>query len=137
MGTEQKTPGAGCQSRDFCREKWGSMSAPMFDSQNEQQERDQRASTATDALSSALANCQRELEIRLDGQWSYESLRRPIATFASVAARQEIPPERVLALFKSMVFRLPPVLRRNPEARDEMVSAVVTMAIQAYYSPDD
>jgi hypothetical protein len=99
-----------------------------------------RVRARREAFAEAPATCRVELERRLDGKnasGSPESLQGPIVAFAAAARSEKIPPQRVLAAFKEMVFRLPQVDRLDVDERTAVIRAIVTMTIEAYYGDCD
>lgn len=67
----------------------------------------------------------------LDSEWSV------IAAFAAAARNAEVPPQRVLAVFKHMAAALPMMLRLTPDERAERVRAMSAVAIDVYYQHHD
>jgi hypothetical protein len=64
---------------------------------------------------------------------SAELCRDAVAAFAAEAHREDIPPERTIAVFKDMVSQLPAFRRVSPEYRGEVMQQLVQIAIDAYY----
>ena len=96
----------------------------------------QRAPRST-SLSDALSVCREKLREQLAGDFSPESLREPIRAFAALARREEMPPERVLALIKDMVRGVSRLESKTPGERADITTQFVQMAIQAYYDLSD
>ncbi|MGH7637443.1 MAG: hypothetical protein ACREOK_07305 [Gemmatimonadaceae bacterium] len=104
---------------------------------------DRRASdgSATRAtLADALDRCRAELELRvpavITGQFSIgalASLRDPVAEFAALASREELPPERALVMFKKMIGQIADIERCQVEQRELMHRQLVEMAIESYF----
>lgn len=105
--------------------------------------KDRRASDAPATratLADALARCRAELEVRVPdvvtGEFSIDALaalREPVAEFALVASREQLPPERALVMFKKMIGQLSDIERCPVEQRELVHRHLVEMAIQSYY----
>jgi hypothetical protein len=63
--------------------------------------------------------------------------RAPLLVLARAARQQEIPPERLIAELKAVLFRLPHFDARRAVERGEMMHQLVTIAINAYYDRTD
>lgn len=104
---------------------------------------DRRASdaqTTRETLADALARCRDELEARvpsvITGQFSIgalATLRQPVAEFAVVASRENLPPERALVMFKKMIGQITDIERCGVEQRELMHRQLVEMAITSYF----
>ena len=93
-----------------------------------------------EALVDALARCRSELEARvpdaITGEFSLgalATLRQPIAEFAVVACRENLPPERALVMFKKMIGQLADIERCPVEQREVVHRQLVEMAIESYF----
>ena len=104
---------------------------------------DRRATGSTDArasVSDALARCRAELTLRVHsslaapGSDASHLLREPIAEFTLLAAREKIPPERALVMFKKMIGELADLRGLSPEKRDDVQRHLVELAIESYYA---
>ena len=85
------------------------------------------------SLSDALSSCREQLRDQLTRDFTPESLAQPIRKFATLASREELPPERVLALIKEMIKGLPAMEKKTPGDRAELTARFVETAIKAYY----
>jgi hypothetical protein len=93
-----------------------------------------------ETLSDALARCRCELEARvpdaITGQFNVgalATLREPIAEFATLACRENLPPERALVMFKRMIGQLTDIERCPLEQRETVHRQLVEMAIESYF----
>ena len=89
------------------------------------------------SLSRALSDCREQLQAQIAQQFTPESLQQPIRRFAALARREEMPPERVLALLKEMLHGVASFGSKTPGERSEITTHFVQMAIQAYYGDGD
>lgn len=91
-------------------------------------------------VSDALAVCRAEVEMallgnkRMPGKGTFEGLRGAVAQFAKVASTMNVPPERLLAMFKGMVGQVTDADRRPMDERAEIMQRLVQMAIESYYA---
>ena len=69
----------------------------------------------------------------LDHERDSDAVRKSIATLADFANHEEVPPERLLAVFKGMVQQLPPVAGRTVDVRNAITRRIVHMLIEAYF----
>lgn len=104
---------------------------------------DRRASGSTGSrasVSDALARCRAELTLRVHssltepGSDALHLLREPIAEFTVLAAREKIPPERALVMFKKMIGELADLRGLSPEKRADLQRQLVELAIESYYA---
>ena len=107
----------------------------------ERPERRVSDSASRQRISDALAICRVEVEVTLRGRkrasgkaGSLEVLRDAVAQFSKVAAGQNVPPERLLAMFKGMVGQVTDADRRPLDERNEIMTQLVQMAIESYYA---
>jgi hypothetical protein len=70
------------------------------------------------------------------GALSRDGIRDAVFVLARNASAQRVPPERVLAVFKEMVARLPNVAHRSSHTRGAIVSQLTHVMIDAYYRRD-
>ncbi|HEY8175207.1 MAG TPA: hypothetical protein VIF32_05930 [Gemmatimonadaceae bacterium] len=89
------------------------------------------------SFSTALKICRDTLEEEPGLEFSTESCRSSVAAFATQAHRQDIPPERALAVFKDMLFQLTAFRRVPPDRRIDVMRRLVKTAIDAYYGGHD
>jgi hypothetical protein len=85
------------------------------------------------SFATALQICRDALQDRVGLEQAAELCREAVAAFAAEAHREDIPPERTLAVFKDMVVQLPAYRRVSPEQRGEVIQQLVQVAIDAYY----
>ena len=99
-------------------------------------------------ISDALERCRVELSRRVSGgvhtpatpsaatlpDSLVASLREPVAEFTLIAARERIPPERALIIFKKMVGDLGDLGGLRPEERRDLQRQLIETAIQTFYS---
>jgi len=91
-------------------------------------------------ISDALAICRAQVELalrgtkRAPGKGMFDGLRDAVAQFAKVASRHNVPPERLLAMFKGMVGQVTDADRRPMDERAEIMQRLVQMAIESYYA---
>ena len=71
---------------------------------------------------------------RMPGKGTLEGLRDAVAQFAKVASSLNVPPERLLAMFKAMVGQVTDADRRPMDERAEIMQRLVQMAIESYYA---
>jgi hypothetical protein len=102
--------------------------------------RERRISADRSAFTVALDECRATLDTRLvalGGNWSdghsSEEVRKAVRQLASKANGFNIPPERMIAVFKDMLKSLPAVDRSDPGSRSEITRQLVQVAIEAYY----
>ena len=104
---------------------------------------DRRATGSTESRASvadALARCRAELTLRVHsslaeaGPELLPALREPIAAFTVLAARERIPPERALIMFKKMIGELADLRGLPPEQRADLQRQLVELAIESYYA---
>jgi hypothetical protein len=104
---------------------------------------DRRATGSTESrasVSDALVRCRAELTLRVHssltepGFDALHLLREPIAEFTVLAAREKIPPERALVMFKKMIGELADLRGLSPEKRDDLQRQLVELAIESYYA---
>ena len=107
----------------------------------ERPERRVSDSASRQRIIDALAVCRVEVEMKLRGRnrasgkaGSLDGLREAVAQFAKVAASQNVPPERLLAMFKGMVGQVTDADRRPLDERNEIMTQLVQMAIESYYA---
>lgn len=86
------------------------------------------------AISSRLYDCGVALQESLVAGVSVERMREPIVAFATAAREEGFPPERALALFKDTLNRVSAMRHRDIDERTQLVSALVSMSIEAYYA---
>lgn len=93
------------------------------------------------AVAEALSVCREHLAVSLTRlredsprERAMDSLRSAIAEFARVTRRIDMPPERVIVVFKLMVRDLSPIQPWRVTARDALTSQLVEMMIEAYYA---
>lgn len=92
------------------------------------------------SVSNALDRCRSELTLRVHsartepGAGALHALREPIAEFTLVAAREKMPPERVLVIFKKMIGELTDLRGLSPEKRGDLQRQLVELAIESYYA---
>jgi hypothetical protein len=98
---------------------------------------DRRSPVKRDDFSDALANCRVALDRRLARSDGHVGLRDQIADFAHTARRLEVPPERLLVVFKTMVSRLPAVERKPVDLRNDFMNAATAALIDAYFGNAD
>jgi hypothetical protein len=105
---------------------------------------DRRASTEPATFTDALASCRAALHgafapIASGGgggappPFSAQECEA-VRVLARHARAAEIPPERLIALFKGELRNLPSLGRNDPEARGEVVRRLVQLVIEAYYT---
>jgi hypothetical protein len=104
---------------------------------NEERADDRGESLGLSALSAALSVCRCELQQQLASGASVESLRASVSNFATVAHRQDVPPERLLAAFKEMTLSLPEVARLRVTQRGAIMHQLVQIVIESYYGTKD
>jgi hypothetical protein len=110
------------------------MSPPSPRSTNERTEhQERRTAPGREYFAAALGVCRAALDEQLATGQSPKSLRGSVAAFASLAHKQCVPPERVLAVFKQMVSQLPTIQRNAPDERAQLVALLARMMIDAYY----
>ena len=92
-------------------------------------------------ISDALAICRVGVETTLRGRKRSpgklagdDSLRDAVGQFAKVASSHNVPPERLLAMFKGMVGSVNDADRRPVDERNEIMKQLVQMAIESYYA---
>jgi hypothetical protein len=93
--------------------------------------------TRRESIDRALESCRDRLREQLLKDASASALRAPIREFASLASRYDIPPERVLAMIKSVLNGVPSFERRNSAQRADLTAQFAQIAIQAYYAEGD
>jgi hypothetical protein len=121
---------------------------PMMNSQNSSHtgphdgpdRRGLHSDITRETLVDALARCRAELEARvpdaITGEFSVRhlnSLREPIAEFAILASRENLPPERTLVMFKKMIGQLADIERCPVDQREVVHRQLVEMAIESYF----
>ena len=96
---------------------------------------------ARTAVAEALSVCREQLAVSLSQlredsprERAMDSLRSAIAEFARVTRRIDMPPERVIVVFKMMVRDLSPIQPWRVTERDELTGELVQMMIEAYYA---
>lgn len=96
--------------------------------------RDTRASIAD-----ALDRCRDELTRRVARTLAEPALdadrylREPVAEFTTLAARENIPPERALVMFKKMVGGMADLRDLHPDQRADLHRRLIEIAIASYY----
>jgi hypothetical protein len=105
-----------------------------------QRVRERRISADRSAFTVALGECRAALDARLvalGGHWSdghsSEEVRGAVRALAAKANGFNIPPERMIAVFKEMLKTLPAIDRSDPGARAEITRQLVQVAIEGYY----
>jgi hypothetical protein len=93
--------------------------------------------TRRESIDHALESCRERLREQLLKDVSASALRAPIREFAMLASRHAIPPERVLAMIKSVLNGVPSFERRNAAERMDLTAQFAQIAIHAYYAVDD
>lgn len=93
-----------------------------------------RNQRSRDALGQVLRECRRDLQQSLGDGASVSSVRPIVAGLASWAHDQEVPPERLLPVFKEMVADIPAFKTSDPQHRGELMVSLVQMAIEGYYA---
>jgi hypothetical protein len=88
-------------------------------------------------LSNAMAHCREALIPQLDSDGFVSDSRAAVVRLARHARAVGAPPEHFLAEFKEMLFHLPPFEARRAKERGEMMSALVGIAIEAYFARTD
>jgi hypothetical protein len=99
--------------------------------------RQRRVSVGRRSFSTALKKCRDTLQDQAGSEFSTELCHSAVAAFATQAHRQDIPPERALAVFKDMLFQLPAFRRVPPDRRIDITHQLVQTAIAAYYGGHD
>jgi hypothetical protein len=94
---------------------------------------ERRVSGARHLISAAVVRCQSSLQRQLERGVEIEELRGSVSEFADTVRREQVPPQRALALFKEMVYQLPEVAPKAPSERNEVVKVLTQMAIEEYY----
>jgi hypothetical protein len=123
------------------------LSSPQAPTQHREPEIVERRNSADRVtFANALAVCRRALDDvlePLDGQGARAAsvsfsaqVSDAVRDLARDARGRNIPPERLIALFKSVIKSLPAIERHDPETRNEVARRLVQVAIEAYYSPD-
>jgi hypothetical protein len=84
-------------------------------------------------LDAALAECRLGLKGRVGGTTVDDTTRACASTFVNAARKLNVPPERVLVIFKNMILELPEVSRLRADERMETTRMFVQIAIDVYY----
>ena len=108
-----------------------------YDSTSRSDSDDVGAPTRRQAIAAALEACRESLRSELFKSVSPDKLRAPIRDFAKLASEHDIPPERVLAMIKSVLRGVPDFERLNGAERLDLTARFAQIAIQAYYSDFD
>jgi hypothetical protein len=89
----------------------------------------------------ALGACRARLEVSLSGlqedlprRGALDGLQSAVAGFASLTRRLDMPPERVIVLFKRMVRDLAAIQRWRSTEREALTGELVQVMIEAYYA---
>src|SRR2546430_7870091 len=111
---------------------------PRYGFDEERVDRRQRGvSLGRNSFSIALKACRDTLEDQAGLEFSAESCRSSVAAFATQAHKEDIPPERALAVFKDMLFQLPAFRRVPPDRRIDVMQQLVQVAIDSYYGGNE
>lgn len=103
---------------------------------------DEPAPTANDLqVARALGACRARLETSLSvlredlpRRGALEALQGAVAGFASLTRRLDMPPERVIVLFKRMVRDLAAIQQWRTTEREALTGELVQIMIEAYYA---
>jgi hypothetical protein len=88
--------------------------------------------SAIPSYAMAMSTC-REWLVQFAPDVPLKRLRGPIIAFAQSARGNEVPPEKMIADLKAVLFRLAQFETRRAAERGEMMHQLVTVAINAYY----
>jgi hypothetical protein len=92
------------------------------------------------AVVAALSDCRSALERNLSGlredgsrHKALEAVREPLASYATVTAEHQVPPERMIVMLKRMVRELTAIMPWRDTERDNVSHELVEITIAAYY----
>jgi hypothetical protein len=94
---------------------------------------ERRRASRRAATARALTECRVALAAYAAAENPVGAVQEFVRSFALLARREELPPERVLAMFKSMVHGVIKTGDRHVGERAEIMRALVKVAIDAYY----
>lgn len=100
---------------------------------NEGRHRERRTAKSHDAVSHALARCQAELSRHFTRDIDRKAACDTVAVFVASARVEQTPPERVIAMLKKMLVRMPEVIAMPQEDRDVLMRQLVETAIEEYF----
>lgn len=85
-------------------------------------------------MTQSLRDCRRDLQHALNAGVSVTSTRPIVASLASWARDHDVPPERLLPIFKEMIVELPAFRSSAPGHRAKLMVSLVRTLIEGYYS---
>lgn len=96
-------------------------------------ETDHRRGVIRGPMARALTECRAALQSDLSGAERNGRLGEAIRSMAHLARREEMPPERVLSLFKQMAHGVVSATPHDAMERGEILRSLTQIAIDAYY----
>ena len=95
--------------------------------------RERRTSERRDAVSVALKSCAAILAPAGRAPVRLKTAREAVVVFVAIARLHGTPPERMLAMLKRMLGRVPALRAMLPEDREEYTGRLIAAAIEQYY----